>query len=87
MNQLLGRVKNALVPFGLVIEQSTPTVVAGRHLHRVPTSTNVSRRYLFDVGANSIAIYFDAILADGFSLSVREGEPAQAVVEGDVQLF
>ena len=27
VNQLVGRVKNALVPFGLALEQSTPTVV------------------------------------------------------------
>ena len=29
VNQLLGRVKNGLVPYGVVIEQGTPTVVLG----------------------------------------------------------
>jgi hypothetical protein len=87
VNQLLGRVKNALVAFGLAIEQSTPTVVTGWRLHRAPASTNVARRYLFEAGGGSVAIYFDAVVASDFSLSEPRGDGAKAVVEGDVQLF
>ncbi len=87
VNQLLGRVKNALVPFGLTIEQSTPTVVTGWRLHRAPASTNVARRYLFEAGGGSIAIYFDAALAPTFALVEPSGDAARAVVEGDVHLF
>jgi chemotaxis protein CheX len=85
VNQLLGRVKNALVPFGLTLEQSTPTVVIGKHVHRAPPSTNVARRYFFETSVGSLLIYFDAAMAKGltFSLdmSVRPGP------EGDVHLF
>ncbi|MGO8992491.1 MAG: chemotaxis protein CheX [Polyangiaceae bacterium] len=85
VNQLLGRIKNALLPFGLVLEQSTPTVVVGKHVHRAPPSTNLARRYYFDTSVGTLLIYFDAAIAKGLSLtgdaSVR---PAP---EGDVHLF
>ncbi len=87
VNQLLGRVKNAMVPFGLAIEQSTPTVVSGRRLHRAPASTNVARSYLFEACGNSIAIYFDAVAAPGFTWSEPHGDSPKAIAEGDVQLF
>ena len=87
VNQLLGRVKNALVPFGLTLEQSTPTVVTGWHLHRAPASTNVARRYLFEADGGSIAIYFDAVVAEGFALADSPRQSLQPVVEGDIQLF
>jgi hypothetical protein len=87
VNQLLGRVKNALVAYGLAIEQSTPTVVTGWRLHRAPASTNVARRYLFEAGGGSVAVYFDAVVSGNFVLAEPHGEGAKAVVEGDVQLF
>jgi hypothetical protein len=87
VNQLLGRVKNALVPFGIALEQSTPTVVTGWHLHRAPASTTVARRYSFEVGASSIAIYFDAIVSEDFNLAESQDERPQSAVEGDVHLF
>jgi hypothetical protein len=87
VNQLLGRVKNALVPFGIALEQSTPTVVTGWHLHRTPASTTVARRYAFEVGASSIAVYFDALVADDFDLAASADERPQSAVEGDVRLF
>jgi chemotaxis protein CheX len=85
VNQLLGRVKNALLPFGLTLEQSTPTVVTGKHVHRAPPSTNIARRYFFDTSVGTLLIYFDAAMATG--LSFAEGHKVQPAAEGDVQLF
>ncbi len=87
VNQLLGRVKNALAPFGLSLEQGTPTVITGWHLHRAPASTTVARRYLFEASGGSIAIYFDAEIAEGFALAMSPDESMQPVAEGGVQLF
>lgn len=85
VNQLLGRVKNALSPFGLILEQSTPTVVTGKHVHRAPPSTNVARRYFFDTSVGSLLVYFDAAIAKGLTLS---DEPlVRRAPEGDVHLF
>jgi chemotaxis protein CheX len=87
VNQLLGRVKNALLPLGLALQQSTPTVVTGRCLHRVPASTKVARRFLFEEGGGSVAIYLDAVVAEGFVLSESPDETMRSAVEGDIQLF
>lgn len=84
VNQLLGRVKNALLPFGLTLEQSTPTVVTGKHVHRAPPSTNVARRYFFETSVGSLLIYFDAAMARGLAFSDASVRPAP---EGDVHLF
>jgi chemotaxis protein CheX len=86
VNQLLGRVKNALVPFGMALEQGTPTVVTGRHLHRAPASTNLARRFLFEAPGSPIAIYFDAAVSSELSLGSPR-ESLKPVEEGEVQLF
>jgi chemotaxis protein CheX len=87
VNQLLGRVKNALAPLGLVLEQSTPTVVVGWQVHRAPASTAVARRYVFDQDGGTVAIYFDAVVAEGFALLESPNEGLASAAEGDVQLF
>jgi CheY-specific phosphatase CheX len=87
VNQLVGRVKNALVPFGLALEQSTPTVVTGWHIHRTPAMTAIARRYLFDAGRGTVVFYFDAAVADDFVLARSSDENLQSAVEGDVRLF
>jgi CheY-specific phosphatase CheX len=86
VNQLLGRVKNGLASFGVTLDQGTPTVVTGRHLHRVPASTNIARRYSFAVPGGSLLVYFDATLAEGFELAPSDGA-MQAAAEGDLRLF
>jgi len=87
VNQLLGRVKNALVTRGVALDQSTPTVVVGRQVHRSPASTTVARTFIYDVsGGGTIQLYFDAVVAEAFSLSPSaEGDPPAA--EGALRLF
>jgi chemotaxis protein CheX len=85
VNQLLGRVKNALLPFGLTLEQSTPTVVTGKHVHRAPPSTNIARRYFFETSVGTLLIYFDAAMAKGLALG--GDAKIRPAPEGDVQLF
>jgi chemotaxis protein CheX len=87
VNQLVGRVKNALVPFGLALEQSTPTVVTGWHIHRTPAMTAIARRYVFEAGRGTIVLYFDAAVAEDFVLARSADENLLSAAEGDVQLF
>jgi chemotaxis protein CheX len=87
VNQLVGRVKNGLVPFGLMLEQSTPTVVTGWHIHRTPAMTAIARRYLFDAGRGAVVLYFDAAVPDDFALVRSPDESLLSAVEGDLQLF
>jgi hypothetical protein len=87
VNQLLGRVKNGLVPFGLSLEQSTPTVLTGWHIHRTPAATSIARRYLFDADRGAVAIYFDAAVPRGFVLKRSSDANLLSAAEGEVQLF
>jgi CheY-specific phosphatase CheX len=86
LNQLLGRAKNALAAFGLVLDQATPTVVTGWQLHRVPASTHVARRYAFTAAGGLVFIYFDAVLADGFALGESD-DKLRSAAEGELRLF
>jgi len=84
VNQLLGRVKNALVRFGVALEQGTPKVETGEPIHRALPSTNLARRYVFSVADEALLVYFDAVVLEGFALSDSE---KPGTVEGDVFLF
>jgi hypothetical protein len=84
VNQLLGRIKNALVGFGSHLEQCTPTVVTGLQVHRAPAATNFTRRYCFRVDAGMVVLFFDAATTDRFALG---DATSSAVPEGELRLF
>jgi hypothetical protein len=87
LNQLLGRVKNGLSPFGLALDQGTPTIVVGVVVRRAPASTAVARRYVFDLAGASLAIHLDAVVVEGFALSEVDDEGPRGALEGDLRLF
>ena len=87
VNQLLGRVKNALARSGITLQQCTPTVVLGWHVHRAPASTTIARAYAFGVEQGLLLVYFDAAIAYGFVLPESEDPSLASVAEGEVKLF
>jgi len=87
VNQLLGRVKNVLARSGITLQQCTPTVVLGWHVHRAPACTTVARAYAFGVGGGLLLVYFDAAVAESFVFPESEDENLASVAEGGVQLF
>ena len=87
VNQLLGRVKNRLATYGLRLEQSTPTVIVGSHVHRAPPSTNVARRYFFVDSGGAILLYFDASVAGSLTLLDAASPLHPPAAEGELYLF
>ncbi len=87
VNQLLGRVKNALARSGVTLRQCTPTVVLGWHVHRAPACTTVARAYAFGVGEGLLLVYFDAAVTESFALPESEDPALTSIAEGGVQLF
>jgi chemotaxis protein CheX len=87
VNQLLGRVKNVLARSGVTLQQCTPTVVLGWHVHRGPACTTVARAYAFGVEQGLILVYFDAAVGDTFVLPETEDPTLASVAEGGVELF
>src|SRR5262245_13024564 len=57
-NQLLGRIKNQLLGYGVEIYLTTPLVIRGERLAPVPHAKD--RPYRFETGAGSVSIWFDA---------------------------
>ena len=83
-NQLLGRVKNKLIPRGVTLHLSTPIVLRGQHLAPIPHATLVP--FAFRCEGGFVCVWFDAELAQGVDLSQVE-ESAGLINEGESMLF
>jgi CheY-specific phosphatase CheX len=76
-NQLLGRIKNRLIPYGVAFALSTPSVVVGERLFRRPSKIPVAVAHVFDSSVGTACIWFDA----------EVGPDTGVVSEGGVALF
>lgn len=87
-NQLLGRVKNRLVSYGLFVSMSTPTCLRGRRLHSRPSSRGLSEQLLFqtELGAK-LYVHFNAVLDRTFVFPERPLEHVRCRREGELELF
>lgn len=83
-NQLLGRIKNKLIPRGVTLHLSTPIVLRGQHLAPIPHTTLVPFAFRCDGGF--VCVWFDAELVQGVDLSQVE-ESAGLINEGESMLF
>lgn len=84
-NQLLGRLKNRLIAYGVVIDLGTPAVLYGveiqRHMGRRPVACE-----RFVLGADGkLVVHLDADVAEDFQILETNG--AEAMPEGEVALF
>jgi CheY-specific phosphatase CheX len=86
-NQLLGRVKNRLLRYGVALAMGTPTVVFGNALSQKDRHKGLRRRFGFRHADQSLSVCFDAISTPGLSLAVPMTPPAFGILEGDVALF
>lgn len=83
-NQLLGRIKNRLIPRGVELHLSTPVVLRGQHI--APVSRAELIPFAFSCDGGYVCVWFDAELIPGVDLTqVNEGE--DVVVEGSTTLF
>jgi hypothetical protein len=83
-NQLLGRVKNKLIPRGVTLHLSTPIVLRGHHLAPIPRAEQVP--YVFRSDGGYVCVWFDAELQPGIDLN-RVEENAGLISEGESLLF
>ena len=86
-NQLLGRIKNKLLVYGVTVDMSTPTVIFGLELARKDTRLSIRREFAFRHGGEPLSIYFDAVAVPGFRLTEPTEPPAAGIAEGDLALF
>jgi hypothetical protein len=82
-NQLLGRVKNRLFPYGLVVDTFPPTALSGDAL-RVAFPRQ-GRRFVFQADAHEVHVWLDAKVQPDDPLPARSDERGPR--EGEVLLF
>jgi len=83
-NQLLGRVKNRLIPHGVTLHLSTPIVLRGQHIAPLPRAELVP--FLFSCDGGYVCVWFDAEIAAGVDLT-KTVEAEGLIVEGTSTLF
>lgn len=85
-NQLLGRVKRRLAPYGAVFDLGTPVVVAGHRLRMSSNRPTERIRVALECSAGRLEVWLEMEFRDGFQLS---DEPAEddGLAEGEALLF
>lgn len=84
-NQLLGRIKNKLIPYGLNLEVAPPVVVSGSV--RISGMRSTVRAYHFTSEAGTASAWLRIQLDDGVELVLDENPENQPSAEGDMMLF
>ncbi len=89
VNQLLGRLRNRLLPRGVEIHVSMPKVMAAAHLRLTGTATVQACNLRFFAGPerSQVEIWFDALIAPGVDLASIAPSAPEPVKEGEHLLF
>ena len=85
-NQLLGRIKNKLLNYGLDLQMTTPLSLRGMHL--VPQSCEETNKpFIFRTNdGDAVCVLFDAEIDDSLELKKIDDEPL-CPSEGELLLF
>ncbi len=86
-NQLLGRMKNRLVPYGVDLVMTTPLSLRGNHLVMEPSDAELKPHLFYSDDGGSVCVWFDAEFEPGVELTKSEDPDAQCPDEGELLLF
>ena len=87
VNQLLGRLKNKLLPYGVVISPALPTVLRGVRLHFRPTALSSFWMYGFEMPAGLLCVWLDVCIPESVVFALRDDPEFQGTPEGALLLF
>jgi hypothetical protein len=89
VNQLLGRLRNRLLPRGIEIHVSMPKVMAAAALRLTGTATAQACNLRFYAGPerSQVEIWFDALIAPGVDLASIVPSAPEPAKEGEHLLF
>ena len=85
-NQLLGRVKNRLLGYGVTLGLALPMVLRGVEVHLVKATSEIWQ-YRFACAQGGMTIWFDARIDDGIVLERQSGPDQMVASEGALTLF
>jgi hypothetical protein len=87
-NELLGRIKNLLAPYGVTFRLGLPKAIACAEfwLHTIPGDTH--RAHRFASGSGDLWAWFDVVLAPDFRILAATGDSAVRYVrEGELLML
>ncbi|HMJ15093.1 MAG TPA: chemotaxis protein CheX [Polyangiaceae bacterium] len=87
VNQLLGRLKNKLLSYDVVITLALPTVLRGVHLRFLATGPAGLWTYSFDSDGGPICVWCDVRHAEGLVLVPSSDPELKSTDEGELLLF
>jgi hypothetical protein len=87
VNQLLGRLKNKLLRYNVVVSLALPTVLRGVCLRFLSTRPAALWTYPFESDAGPISVWLDVRHDSGLILRPTSDPEMQGTPEGDLLLF
>jgi hypothetical protein len=85
-NQLMGRVKNRLLPLGAEVHLATPAGLSGNNLS--PTPGKLRAPQVFEAAGGFICVWIDCEYTDGFVLPAVPSQLIDpALIEGETVIF
>jgi hypothetical protein len=87
VNQLLGRLKNKLLGYDVIITLALPTVLRGVHLRFLSTGPAGLWTYSFETAGGPICVWCDVRHAENFVLAPSSDPETKGTAEGELLLF
>jgi len=85
-NQLLGRLKNKLLSYDVVIQLSTPVAVQGEGF-KMSFKSALARQFSFKIDDKFVAIYFDGEYDETKEVELCEDTDSIGAPEGEMMMF
>lgn len=86
-NQLLGRIKNKLMAYNVLVSLALPSVLRGLHLRFVSQQPSALWTYCFESEGGMIFVWLDLRHDPDFVLTLTRDPDMHAVPEGELVLF
>ncbi len=86
-NQLLGRIRNRLLGYGVVVSIALPTVLRGVELRLLATNVPGLSTYVFASDVGDVCVWLDVSWEQGFALPTSDDPALRGTPEGFVDLF
>mgnify|MGYP006286156857 CR=1 FL=1 len=86
-NQLLGRMKNRFLAYGVDMQMTTPLSMRGLHLVLEPNAQEAAPMLFHTPDGGAVCVLFDVEFQPGFELVKQSGEENAVPDEGELLLF
>ncbi len=86
-NQLVGRLKNKLLGYGIIIQLSLPTTLCGVLIQHWVRSRHAGFAHRFQADGHCVSTVFEGVAEPGVELAPITGSPEPTNPEGDCLLF